>query len=180
MTLTLFATPIRKMSEADDLLDGPSFRTIKEVRQLSDHELADCLGEQQFLLDLYANNDQPNDPITQELRANLDRLDDELERRLQAGTFRINEDGSDQAVDVVSVSQRSHVRRSVSESYLFYGTLVAGAAGAVLGYFFHPTPGILGALAGLVVGVCLPGAVLIVLSIAYFIISAIIRLLRNW
>jgi hypothetical protein len=79
------------MSDLEDFEDGPPIRTAKEVRRLSDHELADCIGVQQFLLDLYANNNQPSDPVTQELNANLDRLDAELDRRLRVGTFNFDD-----------------------------------------------------------------------------------------
>ena len=168
------------MPDIEENQDGPSFRTTKEIMRLGDHELVECLEEQQWLLDFYANNNQPEDPVTKELTLNLERLGDELERRLQAGTFHMSEADSDQGEPFMPGSPLSHKRRRASEVFLFYVTLAGGAAGAVLGYFLSPTHGFLGALGGLIVGICLPGVVLVVLVIVYLLISTSKQLFRRW
>ena len=172
-----------QMSDLEDFEDGPPIRTAKEVRRLSDHELADCIGEQQFLLDLCANNNQPSDPVTQELNANLDRLDAELDRRLRVGTFNFDEVCSDEAVKSSSIlpsSARQSKRPRFPDVYLNYGMLVCVATGAILGYFLSPVSGIAGAFVGLLLGICLPGALAIVAAAVYFFLSSLIRLVRFW
>jgi hypothetical protein len=172
-----------QMSDLEDFEDGPPIRTAKEVRRLSDHELADCIGEQQFLLDLYANNNQPSDPVTQELNANLDRLDAELDRRLRVGTFNFDEVCSDEAVKPSSIlpfSARQSKRPRFPDVYLNYGMPVCAAIGAFLGYFLSPFSGIAGAFGGLLLGFCLPPSLVIVVSALYFMFFSIIRLIRPW
>jgi hypothetical protein len=171
-----------QMSDLEDFEDGPPIRTAKEVRRLSDHELADSIGEQQFLLDLYANNNQPSDPVTQELNANLDRLDAELDSRLRVGTFNFDEVCSDEAVNSSSIpsSTRRHNKPKFSDVYLNYGMPVCAATGAFLGYFLSPVSGIAGAFVGLLLGFCLPGALVMVAAALCFILSALIRLVRFW
>ena len=170
------------MSDLEDFEDGPPIRTAKEVRRLSDHELADCIGEQQFLLDLYANNNQPSDPVTQELNANLDCLDAELDRRLRVGTFNFDEVCSDEAVKPSSIpsSTRQSKRPTFADVYLNYGMPACAAIGAFLGYFLFPVSGIAGAFGGLLLGFCLPGALVIVAAALYFILSGLNRLVRFW
>jgi len=171
-----------QMSDLEDFEDGPPIRTAKEVRRLSDHELADCIGDQQFLLDLYANNNQPSDPVTQDLNANLDRLDAELDRRLRVGTFNFDDVCSDEAVKPSSIpsSTRQSKRPRFPDVYLNYGMPVCAAIGAFLGYFLSPFSGIAGAFGGLLLGFCLPPSLVIVVSALYFMFFSIIRLIRPW
>ena len=135
------------------------------------------------MLDLCANNNQPSDPVAQELNANLDRLDADLDRRLRVGTFNFDEVCSDEAVKTSSIlpsSARQSKRPRFPDVYLNYGMPVCAATGAFLGYFLSPVSGIAGVLVGLLLGFCLPGALVMLAAALYFVLSTLIHLVRIW
>jgi hypothetical protein len=167
--------------------DWPPFRTLKEVRRLTNEELIDIAGGLNFLLGFYVHRDQPSDPVTQDITQSLGRLNREIDRRLHAGVLHIDELGSDENLDLFSVSRsRPWWRHLSEEAFLDKCAVICSLIGAVCGFLYFAKPGfkgilldgLPGALVGFFVGAMLPAvpvAVWRIFSAAFELVRLVIR-----
>jgi hypothetical protein len=154
------------LGDLDEEHEWPPFQTAKEIRRLTNDELADITAWEQIFFDWYAENDNPDDPVTRELFENLRRLYAEIDRRIEAGTLRQEDLCAEDVVNPKFIYKKSAKRESRFDSFLNHGTLICGAIGTILGSFLSSTPGIMGALNGALLGAFVP--TLIVSLVAMF------------
>jgi len=155
----LIHTHSQVQSRFDDLDQEevwPPYQTPKQVRRLSNHELAEITAWEQVFFDMYVRNDIPDDPVTREFLGNLKRLNKEIDRRIEAGTLREEDLGLDYVPELPGPSRKSTKKPSRVDALLNYGIPICGLIGSILGLFFYSTPGIVGALYGAFLGAFVP------------------------
>jgi hypothetical protein len=123
--------------DQDDLIDYsdvPPYQTQKEVRALTNDQLVGIASDTRFLLDCYANNNDPYDPTTHELESSFERLDAEVARRIQVGTLRIEDYCVGRSASHEPSPRKAPPSYFMYRNYFFYGCLASGGIGAVYAF----------------------------------------------
>jgi len=169
-----------RFDDFDQEEDFPPYQTPKQVRRLSNNELAEITSCEQFLFDMYARNDNPDDPVTRQFMGNLKRLNNEIDRRIEAGTLREEDLGLDYVPELPGPSRKSTKKPSWVDAFLNYGIPVCGLIGSILGLFFYSTPGIVGALYGAFIGAFVPPFLLIIAAMLGGLVFMLVNIIRHW
>jgi len=169
-----------RFDDFDQEEDCPPYQTPKQVRRLSNNELAEITACDQFLFDMYARNDNPDDPVTRQFTGNLKRLNKEIDRRIEAGTLREEDLGLDYVPELPGPPRKSTKKSSWVDTFLNYGTPICSGIGAVLGLFFYSTPGITGALYGALLGAFAPTLAVSIITIFFAIVYFLVSFVRPW
>lgn len=166
--------------DLDEDESWPPHQTVKEVRRLSNNDLAEITAWEQVLFDMYVRNDNPDDPVTRQFLGSLKRLNKEIDRRIQAGTLREDDLGLDYVPELPDSSQKSTNKPSWVDAFLNYGIPVCGLTGSILGLFFYSRPGIVGALYGAFIGAFVPPFLLTIAAMLGGLVFMLLRIIRPW
>jgi hypothetical protein len=169
--------------DLDDEVDWPPYQTVKDVKRLTNDQLAEITAWNQFLLDIYEYNYRAEDPVTCGFVRDLRLLNSEIDKRLASGAMLFDELSGDQSEvsnsGSVTTAFKRNKCRPTPEKILSWGTLVFGSIGAVVGYLFHPVQGFPGALVGVLLGVCLPGAIVMFAAALWFAFYRAMEIFRD-
>lgn len=155
----------------------PPHQTVKEVRRLSNNDLAEITAWEQILFDWYVRNDDHNDPISRQYLRSLRRLHTEIDRRIEAGTLREDDLGLDYVPEPPVLPQTGTKRINWIDAFINYGTPVCGVLGAVLGFYMSSVPGVEGAISGALIGALVPSSIVSIAAIFGSLAYLIVRLI---